>query len=35
MNAELTFLTAQQSLHSPKQDGSMGFNTRLGDYGIL
>ena len=35
MNAELTFLTALQSLHSPMLDGSMGFITRLGDSGIL
>ena len=35
MNAELTFLTALQSLHSPMLDGSMGFITHLGDSGIL
>lgn len=35
MNAELAFLTALQSLHSPMLDGSMGFITRLGDSGIL
>ena len=35
MNAELTFLTALQSLHSPMLDESMGFITRLGDSGIL
>ena len=35
MNAELTFLTALQSLHSPMLDGVMCFTTHLGDSGLI
>ena len=35
MNAELTFLTALQSLHSPVLDGVMLFFTHLGDSGLI